>query len=168
MKLRMPTYKKIRWNNYVVRIFPEERDTLRSVFSLIPLIIPYFWDTDINLDMAIDPPKNIQQIERRHLEYKWELYDLDNNVVRSGHDNYEFQSFLKRRKRRAIKIGYLKPQQGYRLNITVTDIYGSSSEPLQIASFTIKDRDEVYTQIFISLVTILMGIIIGLLAKGCS
>jgi hypothetical protein len=168
MKVHMPTYKKIRWNNYVVRIFPEERDTLRTIFFLIPSIVPYFWDTDINLDMTIDPPKNIQPIERRPLEYKWELCDLDNNVIRSGKDSYEFQSFLKSRKRRAIKIGFLKPQQGYRLNIILTDIYGTSSDPLQIASFTIKDKDEVYTQIFLSLITIFMGIVIGLLARGCS
>jgi hypothetical protein len=164
----MPTYKKIQWNGYKVSIFVEERDTLRSFLSLMASILPYFWDTDINLDMMVSPPRNIQQIERRSLQYKWELRDLDDNVVRSGQDNYEFQSFLNRRKHRAIKIGFLKPQQGYRLNITITDIYGSISEPLQIASFTVKDRDEVYTQVFISLITILMGIIIGLLARGCS
>ena len=83
MNSYMPNYKKVRWNSYIVRIFPEERDSLRSLFFLTPSIAPYFWDTDITLDLMIDPPKNIQQIERTALEYNWELRDLEGNVVRS-------------------------------------------------------------------------------------
>jgi hypothetical protein len=161
----MPRYGRIEWDGYRVRIFVEEHEILRS---LLAPIVPYFWDSNINLDMVANPPKNIQQTTRLSLRYKWELRDLDDKVVRSGQDSYEFESFMRRRKHGAIKIGFLKPQQCYRLNIILTDIYGNTSEPLQIASFTVKDRDEVYTQVFISLITITMGIIIGLLARGCS
>ena len=159
----MPRYREVKWSGYKVRIFAEERDISR----FFP-IVPYFWDTNINFDMVVDLPKDMQQLPNMSLKYKWELRDLDDKVVRSGQGSYEPQSFLDRRKHRAIMIGFLKPQQCYRLNIILTDIYGTTSEPIQIASFTIKDRDEVYTQVFISLITIIMGIIIGLLARGCS
>ena len=164
----MPSYRKVEWNGYIVRLYPEERDVLRAVFFLVPSIVPFFWDTSISLDMTITPPKNIRQIERSYVEYRWELHDLDNKVVESGRDTYEFQSYLKVRKHHAVRLGFLKPQQGYRLDVTLTDMYGTASNPLPSASFTVKDRDEVYTQVFISLITILMGIIIGLLVRGCS
>lgn len=159
----MPRYGEVTWCGYRIRIFTEERD----LFRLLP-IVPFFWDTSINLDMVADPPKDVPQTTEVSLKYRWELNDLDDKLVRSGQDSYEFKSFLSRRKHHAIRIGFLRPQQCYRLNIILTDIYGTTSEPLQIASFTVKDRDEVYTQVFISLITILMGIIIGLLARGCS
>jgi hypothetical protein len=158
----MPSYGAIKWNGYRVRIFAEEHDILR----VLP-IVPYFWDININLDMVADLPKGSQKMAEMSLGYKWELRDLDDKVVRSGQDTYEFKTFVNKRKHRAVKIGFLKPQQYYRLNIILIDIYGNTSEPLPIASFTIKDRDEVYTQIFLSLITISMGIVIGLLARGC-
>jgi len=163
----VPTYRKILWNGYKVSIFVEERDTFRLLASLIAPIVPYFWDTNINLDMAVAPPKNIEQIEGRSLQYKWELYDLNDKVIRSGQDNYDF-SLRGKRKHRAIKIGYLKPQQCYRLNIILTDIYGSASEPLQFATFTVKDRDELYMQVLVALIAIVMGIILGFVIRGCS
>jgi hypothetical protein len=161
----MPRYGQVKWNGYKVRLFAEERD----LFRLFP-IVPFFWDSNINLDMVCDPPKEIRKKTNLSLSYKWELYDVDDKVVKSGQDVYEFKSNIIaaiRRKHRAIKIGLLKPQQYYRLNITLTDIYGSTSEPLKIASFSIKDRDEVYTRILIALITIIMGIIIGFLVRGC-
>lgn len=164
----MPTYKKIRWNEYEVSIFVEERDIFRMLLSIIAPIAPYFWDTEINLDMAVDPPKNLEQIAGRTLDYKWELRDLDDKVIRSGQGNYDIKSLAGRRKHRAIKIGFLKPQQCYRLNIILTDIYGDTSEPLPIATFTIKDRDELYMQVLIALIAIVTGIILGFVIRGCS
>jgi hypothetical protein len=167
MKLHMPTYKKIRWNGHKVSIFVEEGDTFRLLLSIIAPIVPYFWDTNINLDMAVEPPKNIEQIEGRSLQYKWELLDLDDKVIRSGQDSYDF-SLRGERKHRAIKIGFLKPQQCYRLNVILTDIYGNTSEPLQMATFTIKDRDELYMQVFIAILAIIMALILGFVVRGCS
>ena len=163
----MPTYKKIRWNEYTVRIFAEERDILRNLLSIVASIVPYFWETDIKLDMTVEPPKTIEQISGRSLQYKWELRDLDNKMIKSGQNSYEF-SLSGRRKHRAIEIGFLKPQQCYRLNIILTDIYGSTSEPLPIASFTIKDRDELNMQVLVALMAIVMGIILGLVLRGCT
>jgi len=156
----MPSYKTAEWSGYKVNVYAERRDIPR----LLPLV-PYFWDTDINLDMEAELPDDIPQAPKISLKYKWELHDLDNNVVRSGQDSYEFGSG---RKHRAIKIGFLKPQQCYRLNIVLTDIYGTTSEPLQIATFTVKDKDEFYTQVLLSLIAIIMGIIIGFVVRGCS
>jgi hypothetical protein len=159
----MPRYGKTKWSGYVVRLFAEEYD----IFRLLP-IVPYFWDSNINLDMVADPPKGSNKAVVSFLKYKWELRDLDDNVVKSGEDVYTFSHRgINMRKHGAIRIGYLKPQQYYRLYIILTDVYGGTSASLLVASFTIKDRDEVYTQILISLVVIIMGIIIGFVAKGC-
>ena len=157
----MPRYGKVRWKGYVVRIFAYEYD----IFRMLP-ITPYFWDSNISLDMVVDLPKDIERAYAPEFRYKWELHDLDGNVVKSGQDSYQF-SRINLRKHNAIKIGYLKPQQCYRLNI-ILDVYGETSEPLTITSFTIKDRDELFTQILISLVVIIMGIVIGFIAKGCA
>ena len=161
----MPSYGTVKWKGYRVRVFAEERDLLR----VLP-IVPYFWESDINLDMVADPPKDIQRTEQLSLSYRWELHDLDGKVARSGQGSYEFAAWHlpNMRKHRAIEIGFLKPHQCYRLKIILTDRYGTTSQPMQIATFTTKDKDEVYTQVMISLITIAMGIIIGFLARGCS
>jgi hypothetical protein len=164
----MPKYRKIQWNGYKVNIYVDEQDKFRLMLSIIAPIVPYFWDTDINLDITVEPPEDIEQIAGRSLQYNWELRDLDGKVIRSGQDSYEFKSLAGGRKHRAIKIGFLKPQQCYQLYATFTDIYGTTSEPLQIATFTIKDRDELYMQLFIAIIAIIMALILGFVVKGCS
>jgi hypothetical protein len=161
----MPSFGKVKWEGYSIRVFETERD----IYRLFP-IIPYFWDTNINLDIVIDAPKKVRQATGTSLKYEWELLDLDDNVVRSGQGSYGFitGSFSSARKHDAIKIGYLKPQQCYRLEITLTDIHGNTSAPLQIATFTIKDRDELYMQLFIALIAIIMALILGFVVRGCS
>jgi hypothetical protein len=163
----MPTYKTFQWNGYRVRIFPEERDTLRNLLFLVGSIAPYFWDSDINMDMIIDVPKSIEQITGRELQYKWELSDSEDKIVKSNQDSYPL-SLASERKHRAIRLGSLKPQQCYRLNITITDIYGSTSEPFLVTAFSTKDRDAFKTQIFIGVIVIILGIIFGFIMRGCS
>ena len=130
--------------------------------------MPFFWDVDIKFDMIAESPKDAPETTELFLKYIWELRDLDDTVIRKGEDSYDFGSHGGRRKHNALNIGFLKPQQCYRLNLTLTDLYGSSSESLPILTFTVKDRDEVYTQIFIALIVIIMGIILGFVLKGCS
>jgi hypothetical protein len=129
-------------------------------------IAPYFWDSDINMDMAIDIPKNIEKIGGRELQYRWELSDSDGNVVKSDQGNYPL-SLSGRRKARAIRLGTLKPQQCYRVNITITDVYGSTSNPFLVTSFSTKDRDEFKTQIFLGVIVIIIGIVFGFVMRGC-
>ena len=161
--MRMPRYRELEWEGYTIRIAPALRDLLRQ----LPLI-PFFWDTDIHFDMIAESPKDIPETTELFLKYKWELRDLDDKVIKNDQDSYDFKSIEGRRKHLAVNIGFLKPQQCYRLNIILTDIYGTSSESLPILTFTVKDRDEVLTHVFISLITIIMGIIIGFLVRGCS
>jgi hypothetical protein len=163
MELHMPHFGKVKWRGYGIRVFESEWD----VFRLFP-IVPYFWDTNINLDIIVDASKETRQTLGTSLKYEWELLDLDDRVVRNGKGNYTpvAGQFMSWRKHNAIKIGYLKPQQCYRLEITLTDIYGSTSAPLQIATFTIKDRDELYMQLFVALIGIIIGIILGFVIRG--
>ena len=163
----MPSYKVVKWGGYKVRIFPEERDYLRNLLLLVGSIAPYFWDSDINMDMAIDIARNIERVKGRELRYEWELSDSDGKIVNSGQGNYPF-SLSGKRKHGAIRLGTLKPQQCYRVNITITDIYGSTSTPFLVTSFSTKDRDEFKTQIFLGVIVIILGIIIGFIIKGCS
>jgi len=160
----MPSYGTVKWEGYRVRVFADEWDILRA-----SSLLPYFWDSKINLDMIIDAPKKIRRAIGTSVEYKWRLYDLDNNIIKSGQGSYSpvEGAFMCWRKNRAIQIGFLKPQQCYQLDITLTDCRGNISEPLQIATFTVKDKDEFKMQIFIGLVVIIMGIILGFLLKGC-
>ena len=161
--MRMPRYRELEWEGYTIRIAPALRDLLRQ----LPLI-PFFWDTDIHFDMIAESPKDIPETTELSLKYKWELRDLDDKVIKNGQGSYDFKSLGGRRKHHALKIGFLKPQQCYRLNIILTDIYGTTSESLPIATFTVKDRDEVFTQIFVALIAIIMGIILGFVLRGCS
>jgi len=163
MELHMPHFGKVKWEGYRIRVFEAEWD----IFRLLP-ILPYFWDTNINLDIIIDASKEIRQTTGTSLKYEWELLDLDDRVVRNGQGNYApvAGQFMSWRKHNAIKIGYLRPQQCYRLEITLTDSYGNTSAPLQIATFTIKDRDELYMQLFVALVGIIIGIILGFVIRG--
>lgn len=158
----MPRYRELEWQGYTVRIAPPMGDVSRQ----LPLM-PFFWDTDIHFDMIAESPKDMPKTTELSLKYKWELLDLDDRVIRSGQNNYVFNPITSTRKHHAIEIGFLKPQQCYRLNITLTDIYGSTSEPLPILTFTVKDRDEVYMQIVVALVGIVVGIILGFVLKGC-
>jgi len=167
LRLDMPTRKSVQWNGYAIHISAERRDIPRWLPFIGP-IVPYFWDTDINLDMVVYPPKSIERTAETTLQYKWELHDSDDKVVRGDEDSYSLKPSFGKRKLRAIRIGHLKPQQCYRLSIILTDIYGATSEPLEIATFTIKDRDELYMQMFITIFAIIMALIFGFLFRGCS
>jgi hypothetical protein len=156
----MPKFRKVKWNGYSVLTYATEFD----FFRLIP-IVPYFWDSNINLDIVIEPPKK-RSNDITAITYKWELLNLDEQIIKSDKDSYNFNRlFMNVRKH--IKLGYLKPQQNYRLNIILTDVYGATSPSMTIVSLTIKDRDEIYTQLFLSIITIILGIIIGFMAMGC-
>ena len=118
--------------------------------------------------MIVTPPKSLQRTTQTNLQYDWKLYDSDDNAIKSGNDSCSLKPSFGKRKLRAMKIGHLKPQQCYRLTIVLRDMYGVTSEPLEAATFTIKDKDEFYMQVLIALIAIVMGIILGFVLRGCS
>ena len=167
-ELGVPHLKRTRWGDCIIQVQPPD-NSLRS--WLIINLLPYFWDSEISFDLVVSVPKK----RRRHSEfwkYEWSLTDLDNHVLKNGKDVIELSrtTIAKDwvRKQRAIYIGNLHPNKEYKLSITFTDEQGGQSNPLQPATFTVKDRDEIYMQIFVALVVIFMGIIIGVISKGCS
>ena len=155
----MPFYGKFKVDRYSVRIFSNE--TLR----VLP-IVPYFWDTNINLDLIVEPRKQHTGFKFDSVKYIWELVNIDGDVIKNGEGDYKFShsiGFGQPRKVRAIKIGYLRPHQQYILNLCLEDSLGQT--PYRpVASFTVKDRDELYMQTFIGIIVIAIGILIGLIA----
>jgi len=167
----MPTYQSIKWNGYNVYIYPDVQDALRRL-PVVARIVPYFWENEINLDMVAYAPRGAPHGAQKPLRYKWELRDSDDKVIKSDQDSYEFQPLIKSltkiRKQRAIKVGFLKPQQCYRLNVTLTDSLGNTSESLPIAIFTIKDKDEFRMQMALVVFAVVMALIFSLLFRGCT
>lgn len=159
----MPTYGAVKWEGYRVRVFADEWDILRGTTFL-----PYFWDSRINLDMVVDASGETTRAIGASIGYKWKLCDLDDNVIRSGQGSYSpvRGAFWCWRKNRAIQIGCLRPHECYHLDITLTDCRGNTSEPRQIATFSIKDRDDFKMQVLVGAVVVILGIILGFLLRG--
>lgn len=153
----MPNFKSPKWNNNTIKVRPPETDFLRSADLLH--LIPYFWDTDISLDLMIQPsnPKSLKIEEE--WEYRWELRNLDDEIIKNGIGTINMNpKQVKRnfwaRKIRAIKLGYLKPGQQYVLYLYLIAGQFGRSEPLKMVTYTIKDRDEYYIQLLILIIGI--------------
>ncbi len=173
----MPTFFKCVWNGQSIHTVPPKTD-FRGIPYINPagilffplLLLPYFWDTNVCLDLRIRPPKG--KTKDRIWTYHWELQDLDKTSVNSGNGVAEISTREIRKngyaaKERAIDLEYLHPNKAYRLFITLKSEDGMPSPEMFVSSFTIKDRDEFYMQTFIALFVLSMGIIIGVVAKGC-
>jgi len=158
------------WGGYELRVSPSEFDLLR-VLSLLPspismFTVPYFWDTDINLELLVKPTKDNKRASHRPWRYKWRLCDLDGNILnnKQGDGEYDLKApMVKRDKggRSTLRLGYLKPYQHYDLRISFTDNEGQTSPQLSMATFTVKDRDEFQMLLFMGIVIIIVGIILG-------
>jgi hypothetical protein len=48
-----------------------------DIRSLVSTLLPYFWDTEIVIDMEVKPTK--KKTTDDILKYQWELRDLDEN-----------------------------------------------------------------------------------------
>ena len=147
---------KWKWNDYTLRLFNPEKN-IRYLVEWIP----YFWDNEVAFDLYVQIPKY-----KRHIEedwaYHWELRDLDDQIVKQGiqtkQGDGEFRvsnQGIRRKlatwnsgKTRAIVLGNLHPNRQYRIFLKVTSPSEESRE-MQMASFTIKDRDELYMQLLI-------------------
>lgn len=165
----MPKFHPIKYAGKLFKLAHPQRD----IRNTIPMV-PYFWDSEVSFDLLV----NISSGERRideFWDYEQELCDLDDKPLRPAvKEKIHICNIGIRRKLRywssgkllAIKLGYLLPNKHYRLYITLTNSVDGRRKYLA-ATFTIKDRDEYYMQIFLILFSIAMALFFSFLAKGC-
>jgi len=164
----MPNFRTHKWNDFTVKVRPSSQDFLRTLDLLH--LFPYFWDTEIALDLLIQPPKGKLKIEEIW-DYRWELCNLDNEILKSGRGMIDLNSKEIRKEYwaysvRAIILGNLKPYQHYVLNVYLTSGEYGKSEALQVATYTIKDRDEYNIQLLILILGIGFAFLLWLLSRG--
>jgi hypothetical protein len=155
--VRMAKFWKLKNDKYRVRIQSSEGDILR----ILP-IVPYFWDTFIYFDILIELKNNKIAEKCKTVNYEWELYDLDEQIIKKGNGIYNTKYL---RQNKAIKLGFLKPPQHYVLYIKIKDDF-QEWEFNPIVSLTIKDRDEYLMQIGLILFTIIATLFFSVMAKG--
>jgi hypothetical protein len=160
----MASFKQMQWNDYRIHLMPARKDPR----ALLSSLLPYFWDTEIVFDMEVSPQKRKRTDEV--LKYQWELRDLDENILKRGYGDVDIPHtplFGKKwiRKERAIALGNLHPHRFYKINITFSDLI-QTSELLLASTLSVKDRDEMYMQLFILLIGIGFAFILLLFEIG--
>lgn len=153
----MPLFTRPKWNGYEIHAKPTERDFFRS--SDICRLLPYFWDSPICFDFSIYPYKVGRTNNDKSIDYEWELCGLDDKPIKDGKDSIVIphKSITTKKwtsKESAFYLGYLPPNQHYRLRVRVKDLLNNKSDWLVIAAFTVKDRDDYYIQMLILIVGI--------------
>lgn len=148
----VPSYHRHRWGDYRIKVIP------KSWLRLFP-IVPFFWDTPVNLLLMVH---RLRRGATKAVTCSWRLQDLYSaELVKTG------QLSCVCEQRYTLPLGYLLPHRCYSLSIIITDDE-HVSDLLTVASFTVKDRDELYMQVLIGVIVIIAGIGIGLFAKACS
>ncbi|OGO21993.1 MAG: hypothetical protein A2Z28_03695 [Chloroflexi bacterium RBG_16_51_9] len=167
----MGKYNNHKIGNYSVRILHNKLDIRNTP---ILHLLPFFWDTEIALDLQLSPLKG-KKISKDIFLYKWELTDLDSNIIKEQKEYRQYEVTDKDIIRhqnalieRAISLVNLHPHREYILYITL-QIQGSTiPEKYQAVSFNIDDRDSYYMQVLILIIGISFAFVIGLFERGCS
>lgn len=159
----MVAFPKKMVSNYQVQLDTATNDirSMRYVFWVLYLV-PFFWDTDISLDLKMEFYNRKVKPEKVAWVYRWELRDLDKNLIRQGGDTLSLKGDRSiQRKERAISLGNLSPNKQYLLYLSI-----NHSDLIKVFSFTTKDRDEIYLQLFIGIILIFITIFLTQMSKG--
>ena len=138
----MPSfYKKKVWNTYEVGAIPDNSTAH---------VLPYFWDDEIYMGLKVRGLKGSPPTAEV-LNYGWELCGIDDTVIKSGQGDFTVEPNKGLRwtiKKHAISLGYLLPNKHYRFFVTFSR---NNEKPTRevLATFTVKDRDEIKSQLFI-------------------
>jgi len=163
------------FDGHEVRLF-HDANNLR-VYPIISWI-PYFWDSDIALDMAIKIPRFGKYGDSWN--YHWELRDLDNKMIYQGNFPKEGDDIVTvtnkgfRRKlvywnsgkKRAIVLGNVHPHREYMLYIKFKTATIESDNML-MACFSVDDRDTWQMQAFLGMFLVIFTIFMTIFFKGC-
>jgi len=167
----MPTIYPSRWNGYTIRVISSSLlRQIITVYSFLPNTdpLPYFYSTFICYKLGILPHKKAQD---RELDYDWRLVESASNEEvkdRKGNGIIKLHKFrLMKWRSEAIKIGRIPKTGQYKVQIKI----GSRTETspyIDIAEFTIKDKDEFGTGLVWIIVSAVIGAIVGAIIRGAS
>ena len=167
----MGKYNIHKIGDYSVRVLHNKND-VRS--TPILHLLPFFWDTEISLDLQFSPLRGKKSSKDIFL-YKWVLTDLDNNVIKEQKEYRQYEVTDKDIIRhqdalieRAISLVNLHPHREYLLYVTIQIQGLTTPERYQAVSFNIDDRDSYYMQVLILIIGIAFAFVIGLIERGCS
>lgn len=161
----MPSFpkKKIWEKSYEVNLSPQSDDFIRNIDFFH--WIPYFWDKEVCFDLYAKSLKgNIKIPETWH--YKWELRGFEETNIKTGEGTAECKPNIISSgvavldKRCAIPLDYLLPNKHYSLYVTFSKYDKNPAREL-LATFTIKDRDELKSQFLIGFILIVLTIILA-------
>lgn len=168
----MPKFHSMKYDTKLFKLSHYHKD-IREVLMLG--IIPYFWDSEVSFDLLVNIPPRGKNIDQ-YWDYEWELCDLEDKPIKPAiKDKVHVCNKGIRRKYRqwssgkelAVKLGYLLPNKHYKLYVKLTNPIDGKDKKYLGATFTIKDRDEYYMQIFLILFSITMTLFFGFLMRGC-
>ena len=152
----MPKFNKMEYANCLFKL----AHTRKDIRDIIP-IIPYFWDSEVTFDLLTRITKEKSNLDE-YWDYEWQLCDLEDKLLKPiVRDKVRVCNIGLRRKLRswssfklgAVKLGYLLPNKHYRLYLKLTNPLGEQNKYLG-ATFTLKDRDELYMQLLILIIAL--------------
>ncbi len=166
----MAKFKLLKWNDYEIRLL-HDKSNIRRMINLIP----YFWDDEVHFTLALRQKRDVKYPEDIWV-YKWRLLDLDGNIIKDKRETINiintqwmrrmFGDYWTSGKKRAIVLGNLSPHKNYILKVTFTNGMGESIDET-MATFSIKDRGDFYSQIFLIIFSIVAALTFSALARGC-
>jgi hypothetical protein len=151
----MPSFCKRKiWGKYEVGTIPE---------NSMAYVLPYFWDSEVYLGLEV---KHLRRnLKDEVLNCKWELCGIDDTVIKSAEVSFRTEVSRVRWgvpwtiKKHTIPLGYLSPNKQYRVFVTFSQNDENPDREV-LATFTVKDRDEIKSQLFILLFGIVLTIIL--------
>lgn len=158
----MPTFYPQKWGEYTVQAKNSRilRDIMRFYsFGASTEILPYFYSTDIVWDLLVICHKRGTATS---LNYEWVLSQIDDKPTNNtGRGNISISNLtVRNNQKNAIQIGRVSKTGQYKVKIRLSD--GVMASPfMDIAEFTIKDKDEFGGKLFLVLVSAIVGAIVG-------
>jgi len=169
----MPTIYPSRWNDYTIRVVSSS--LLRQIITVYSFVfntdpLPYFYSTFICYNLGILPHRKARD---RELHYDWQLVkSIGNEKVngKEGNGSIKLHRFpLICWKNEAIKIGRIPEIGQYKIQMKISGRTESSPCPyIDIAEFTIRDKDEFGIGLIWIIVSAVIGAVVGAIARGVS
>lgn len=164
----MPTIYPSRWNDYTIRVVSSS--LLRQIVTIYSFLntdpFPYFYSTHICYNLGI---WRHGKTKGKELHYNWRLVkSISNEEIkgRAGDGTIKLHKLrIMNWKNEAIKVGRVSETGQYKLQVKITDKVGTSPY-IDIAEFTIKDKDEFGVGLVWIVVSAIVGAIVGAIIRG--
>jgi hypothetical protein len=160
----MPTFYKQTWKDYTIAATNSSfiRQLMKFYsFGANTELLPYFYSTLICFDLSLIRHKKTHD---KQLRYEWQLIK---SVEKEAIDSYKGDGVIKvskittrNWKNNAVHVGRIPKAGQYKVQLKLSNEIEASSY-MDIAEFTIKDKDEFGAQLLWILVSALIGAIVG-------